>query len=298
MRAFSGVLLLFCLSTLPAADADRVARGKYVFTLADCSGCHSERDFSRFSAPVVPDGIGKGTVFPPELGLPGKVVAPNITPDKETGIGAWTDAEKIRAIRDGIAKDRGTLFPFMPYPYYRHMSDADVQALVAYINTLKPIANQVPRTELPPEIKLPPPQPAGNVPEPDRTNKVKYGEYLVTVGVCADCHTAQPNGKRFAGGHDFRFPGGLAVRSSNITPDPETGIGKWTENQFVKRFQLYRQWANGTAPQVGPERFTIMPWIDLSQLDPDDLRAMYAYLRTVPAVRNRVELHPAVPSRR
>jgi hypothetical protein len=97
---------------------ERVARGEYLFKVAaDCGGCHSERDWSKFSAPVVQGGEGKGFVFPPELALPGTVVAPNLTPDPETGLGAWSDGEKIRAIREGISRDGRALFPMMPYPY-------------------------------------------------------------------------------------------------------------------------------------------------------------------------------------
>jgi mono/diheme cytochrome c family protein len=141
--------------SLPAASIqvpmtpEAIARGEYLFTvIADCDGCHSQRDFSRFAAPVVPAGRGRGFLFPPEFGLPGKVAAPNITPDVETGIGAWTDGEKIRAIREGIRRDGAALFNMMPYENYRHMSDADVHALVAYLNSLPPVRNQVPRSEL------------------------------------------------------------------------------------------------------------------------------------------------------
>src|SRR5690349_12687193 len=99
------------------ATPARLARGKYLFALADCDGCHSQRDFSRFGGPVVESGRGRGNVFPPDMGLPGTVVAPNITPDRETGIGTWTDGEKMRAIREGVDKDGRALFPMMPYPF-------------------------------------------------------------------------------------------------------------------------------------------------------------------------------------
>ena len=93
---------------------ERIERGRYLFQyVADCDGCHSERDFSRFGGPIVESGRGKGGLFPPELGLPGTIAAANITPDQETGIGAWTDGEKIRAIREGVDRDGRTLFPMM-----------------------------------------------------------------------------------------------------------------------------------------------------------------------------------------
>ncbi len=288
-----------------SAEAD-TARGRYVFLLADCSGCHSVHDYSRLGGPVMPGYTGIGQVMPAELGLPGKIVAPNITPDKETGIGSWTGAEIIRAIRNGIGRDGRTLFPFMPYPYYNAMSDSDVSALVAYLRTLTPRKNQLPRTELPPGFPLPPSPPARSVPHPARANRVKFGEYLVTVAACADCHTpmgadhAPDQSKRFSGGFAIHLPGGLSVVSANITPDPETGIGKWTEKQFVARFLAYKRYATDEPPPpVGKDQFTIMPWLSFSQLTPEDLGAMYAYLRTVPAVKNSVRTHPpAVTAKR
>jgi mono/diheme cytochrome c family protein len=271
----------------------RIERGKYLFNLADCDGCHSERDFSRFGGPVVESGRGKGTVFPPELGLPGTIAPPNITPDKETGIGSWTDGEKIRAIREGIGRDGRVLFPMMPYRFFRKMSDEDVQSLVAYLNTLPPIRNAVPRSRVDFPVSLlirSEPQPAGAVPPPDRTNRLEYGEYLVNLVGCAGCHTSD-NKMPFAGGTKFTLPPGTVV-SANITPHPETGIGKWTEEYFLDRFYQYKEYAEKGPPSVGPEGFTLMPWLNLSQLPPDDLKAIYTFLRSQAAFYNAVETHP------
>src|SRR5262249_1159625 len=127
---------------------ERIARGKHLYErVMDCDGCHSQGDIARFGRPVI-EGHGKGYVFPAEMGMPGTVVASNITPDRETGIGAWTGGEKIRAIREGIGRDGQALFPMMPYPYYRNLSDDDVQSLVAYLNTLPAVRNPLPRTSL------------------------------------------------------------------------------------------------------------------------------------------------------
>lgn len=226
----------------------RLARGKYLFTLADCGGCHSQRDFSRFGGPEVKHAVGRGNVFPPELGLPGLVAARNITPDKETGIGNWTDGEKIRAIREGISRDGSALFPMMGYQAFRHMSDEDVYSLVAYLNTLTPVRNRVPRSQIAFPVSMfikSAPRPAGHVPEPDRSNKVKYGEYLVTVAGCVVCHTPAKNGTRvkgltLAGGEEFHVAGAVVV-SANITPDPQTGIGRWSEQDFLDRFYQYKR---------------------------------------------------------
>ncbi len=284
---------------------ERIARGKYLFeNLADCDGCHSERDFTRVGAPVVPSGRGKGNVLSARLkGLPGLVVAPNITPDPETGIGKWTDGEKIRAIREGVDNTGRALFPMMPYPNFRKMSDEDVQSVVAYLDALPPVRNPLPVTKLDFPVNLFikfAPEPAGAVAPPDRANRVKYGEYLTSMGGCADCHTPFQNGqpvvaKTLSGGRVFEMPAGTVV-SANITPDQETGIGKWAEDFFQKKFYDYRDYAvSGPPPLPGPQAFTLMPWLGMSQLQPDDLSAIYAWLRTVKPIHNYIEMHPAAP---
>lgn len=284
---------------------ERISRGKYIFeNLADCDGCHSQRDFTKVGGPVVQSGRGRGNELSAIVkGLPGTVVAPNITPDPETGIGKWTDGEKIRAIRDGVDNTGRALFPMMPYPSFRKMSDDDVQSVVAYMNTLAPLRNSLPVTKLDFPVGLFikfVPEPAGNVPPPERTDRVKYGEYLVTMGGCGDCHTPLEKGqpvaaKAFAGGRVFDTSMGT-VFSANITPDLETGIGKWSEDFFRKKFYDYREYAaSGPPPLPGPQAFTLMPWLSLSQLPPDELDAMYAWLRTVKPVRNYVDIHPGAP---
>lgn len=284
---------------------ERIARGKYLFeNLLDCDGCHSERDMSRFGGPVVEGGRGKGSVFPAEMGLPGAVVAANITPDPETGIGAWTDGEKIRAIREGIDRDGNALFPMMPYAGYRHISDEDVQAVVAYLDSLSAVRNPLPKTSLQFPVNLmikSVPQPAGSVPPPNRADKLKFGEYLVTISGCADCHTPAEHGqpiasKRFAGGREFRMPFAVVV-SANISPDADTGIGKWSEQQFVDKFYQYKEYLENKSPKVGPEGFTLMPWLGLAKLSRDELGAIYTYLISQPPVINAVETHPGQPKK-
>ena len=99
-----------------AMTPERIARDAYLFQrVMDCDGCHSQHDESRFGCPVIESGRGKGYVFPAEMGMPGTLVATNITPDRETGIGAWTDGEQFRAIREGIGRGGRVLFPMMPY---------------------------------------------------------------------------------------------------------------------------------------------------------------------------------------
>ena len=278
----------------------RLARGKYLFhTICDCVGCHAGRDFTRFGGPVIEGTIGQGFVFPPELGLPGTLVAPNITPDKETGIGNWTDGEKIRAIREGISRDGSVLFPMMPYPYFKQMSDEDVYSIVAYMNALPPIKNRLARSS----IKFPVsmfiksvPQPAGKVPEPDRSTPAKYGEYLATLGGCAECHTPAEKGqiirsKLFSGGQEFNV-GVAVVVSANITPDLDTGIGKWSEQTFLDKFYQYKRYHDEGPPKIGPESFTLMPWLSYCQLPPEDLKALFAFLKLQVPIYHAVETHP------
>jgi mono/diheme cytochrome c family protein len=284
---------------------ERIARGRYIFqNLADCAGCHSQRDFSRVAGPEVLSGRGRGNVLSDMMhSLPGTVVAPNITPDPETGIGKWTDGEKIRAIREGVDRDGRALFPMMPYTEYRNMSDEDAQAVVAFLDSLPPVRNPLPATRLnfPVNVFVKfAPQPAGTVPSPNRGDTMKYGEYLVTVGGCSDCHTPQQKGQpvaglEFAGGQPFETTLGTVV-TANITPDVDTGIGKWSEEFFLQKFGEYRDYAEqGPPPSPGPQAFTVMPWLGMSHLEAGDLKAIYAYLRTLKPVRHYVERHPDAP---
>lgn len=279
---------------------ERIERGKYLFTtLLDCDGCHSQRDFTRLGGPVVVAGRGQGGVMQME-GLPGEVYAPNITPDKETGIGNWTDGEKIRAIREGISKDGHMLFPLMPYPGYRYLSDVDVMSLVSYMNTLAPVRNYVQRSKISFFVSIMVkgvPQPVTRtIPPVDKYGGEIYGEYLVSIAGCEECHTPQKRGQadasmRFAGGRTFATPFGT-VLSANITPDKDTGIGKWDFVRFRDRMQAMEQYKDKEFPKVGPERFTLMPWIAYSGLTDHDLEAIFLYVKSRRAITNSVVPHP------
>src|SRR3569832_203170 len=186
--------------TPAAGNSDSVKqvleRGEYLANyVVGCMDCHSKRDFTKFSGPVVPGTEGGGGfVFDEKIGLPGKIPARNITPDNETGIGTWTDDDLIKAMTQGISKNGDTLFPIMPYPNLNRMSKADLMSIVAYIRTLKPIRNKVPTRQLMIPIAMAYPGPIlqpsidGNV-RPPESDKVKYGEYLVTMADCATCHS-------------------------------------------------------------------------------------------------------------
>jgi mono/diheme cytochrome c family protein len=279
----------------------RLARGKYLFHhVAVCGDCHSQRDFTRFGGPVIEGGDGLGFAFPQEMGFPGTVVAPNITPDKDAGIGNWTDGEVIRASLEGVSRAGSALFPLMPYADFRHMSDEDVYALVAYLRTLPPAKNVLPRSKINFPVSMlinSAPKPAGHVPPVDRNDPVKYGGYLTRLGGCAGCHTPMEKGeplpgKQLAGGEIFRTPMGTVV-SANITPDKDTGLGKWSEQDFLHKFYQYRKYVEEGSPKIGPESFTLMPWLPFCQLPEEDLKAIFTFLKTQPPVYNAVETHPA-----
>jgi mono/diheme cytochrome c family protein len=279
----------------------RIARGKYLYEqAAHCGGCHNDRDWKLFSAPTRAGRAGAGFVFPAELEFPGTISAPNITPDRETGIGGWTDGEIARAIREGVSRDGRALFPFMPYKAYRSMSDEDVYSVIAYLRTLPALRQPQPRTELNLPVNLLvkfEPKPLDHaVPAPDRSNSKAYGEYLVRIAGCIECHSPFDNGKvvegkEFAGGHEFVI-NGFTVRSANITPDEETGIGKWSEDRFVAKFKGYASMTSANAPKHTQANFTLMPWIETASMPEQDLRSIYAYLRTLKPIYNSVEVHP------
>ena len=138
-------------STQEDTASARLARGKYLFNnVAGCVDCHSKRDFTKYSGPVVPGTEGGGGfVFDQKLaGIPGTLYSKNITPDNETGIGTWTDDEVLRALTHGISKNGDTLFPIMPYPNFNRMAKEDLLSIIAYMRTLKPIKNAIPARQL------------------------------------------------------------------------------------------------------------------------------------------------------
>lgn len=278
------------------ATPQRMERGKYLTEhVTNCMDCHSKRDYSKLSGPVVPgtEGMG-GEIFSEEMGFPGNIVAPNITP---AGIGNYTDGELIRAFTEGIAKDGRALFPLMPYMNYRKMDKEDIYSIVTYIRSLKPIENKTAETKLNfPLNFIVKTMPEKNDPQPvpDISDKVSYGNYLVYSASCGDCHTPRVKGesvpgKEFAGGFSINATPTNIITTANITPDPETGIGKWTKEDFLNKFRAFRDPASYNA-QVKEDQFqTFMPWSMFAGMTDEDLGAIYDYLRTVKPVNNKIE---------
>jgi hypothetical protein len=271
------------------ATPDRLARGKYLTeNVLDCFACHSQHDWTKHDAPVVPGTEGGGQDPFPLEGLPGKVYPPNISPDKETGAGNWTDDQLARAIREGIGHDGRALFPFMPYGDYRYLSDEDLASVIVYLRSLPPVHRVIPKTELIFPVKYlirSAPQPITQpVPPPDLPTPVKRGDWLVRVAGCRDCHTPQRNGQPIprldlAGGFVLKGPWG-DVASANITPDP-SGISYYDEALFLKVMRT----GYVNARQLKP----IMPWWAHRGMTDQDLKAMFVYLRTVPPIKHRVD---------
>ena len=266
----------------------RVERGKYLANnVSACIDCHSIRDWSRFSGPLDSNSLGAGgEKFDSRIGFPGEVYVPNITPHN---LKTWTDGEIFRAITTGVKKDGSAIFPIMPYKSYGKMDKEDIYSIIAYLRTLPSKATDLPERKLDfPDnfIVNTFPDKSETTTIPSEDNRIEYGRYLVNAAACGDCHSKGDEGSEFSGGNTFQLPSGT-VTSANITPDKETGIGSWTEEMFVNRFQLN---ADGSQQRsVGPNEFqTIMPWTMYGKMKRSDLEAIYAYLRTVAPVENRI----------
>jgi mono/diheme cytochrome c family protein len=272
-----------------------ITRGRYLANhVAVCVDCHSSRDWNAFSGPIVPgtEGAG-GEQFGKELGYPGTFYAANITP---AGLSQWSDGEILRAITSGVTRTGRAMYPVMPYPSYRALSEGDAEAIVAYIRTLTPVAREIPASQLdfPMNVLIRTlPEPYAAPPSPDRSSPVAYGQYLTKIARCPVCHTRSEGGSpvqgmEFAGGADFDVPRADRVQSANITPDSETGIGDWPRAFFIARFRDPTSARTQRLPLRDRRFNTVMPWTMFAGMTDEDLSAIYAYLRTVRPVRNQV----------
>lgn len=267
-----------------AAQAETpLERGTYlVNSIMGCGNCHTPQGPK---GPLPGMDLAGGMEFKDQGML---AYSGNITQDKETGIGSWTDAQIATAIREGKRPDGTLIGPPMPFGQYRNISDSDIAAVVAYLRTVKPIANKVKASKY--DFPLPPAwgPPVTSVPDVPRDNKLAYGAYLAgPLGHCVECHTPMNKDmtfdfehRKFAGGLEIRGPWGLSL-SANITPDKETGIGKWTDAQ-IKRAITQGIDDKGT-PLNPPMGFSYY-----AKLKPADLDAIVAYLRSVKPVHNEV----------
>ncbi|HEX4914944.1 MAG TPA: hypothetical protein VFV51_13345 [Vicinamibacterales bacterium] len=277
---------------------ERLARGKYLNDhVVGCTTCHSQRDWTRFSGPVVPNTIGQGgQEFP--LGSAGVLYSKNITP---AAIGSWSDGELLRAVTAGVSRDGTPLFPLMPYPHYGAMQEDDVHAALAYVRSLKAIENtNIPARQLNFPLNLivrTIPAPANPQQRPPVTDKLAYGRYMLRSALCADCHTPIDDrgtplpGMDVAGGMEF-LETGYRARSANITPDADTGIGSWTEQQFIDRFKSFEGVEQPVLSDAERRQNTPMPWTAYAGMTREDLGAIYAALRVQKPIANRVTRFP------
>jgi mono/diheme cytochrome c family protein len=274
---------------------ERVERGRYLANhVMACADCHSMRDFSKYSGPVKGQPfVGGGEEFTEEFGLPGNFYPDNLTPFH---LGDWTDGEIFRAITSGVSKDGKALFPAMPYPLYNQADKEDIYAVIAYLRTLPATENTVKASEAKFPVSLlinTMPMEYSHPRKPDIQNVTEYGRYMATIAGCVDCHTPMEKGEllleeAFTGGREFPMPGGL-VKTSNITPDNETGIGMWTEEMFVTRFKAFGD--SSYVPHdvdISKEFNTLMPWMLYADMKETDLKAIYAFLRTLEPVKKQV----------
>jgi mono/diheme cytochrome c family protein len=286
------VVAASCSQPLPEAppaetgETARLERGRYlVEAVAHCYFCHSDIDWEAAEPLPLPGKKGAGGLFP-EKNLPGRIVASNITPDPETGIGAWTHEELDRAIREGIGRDGRRLFPIMPT--LNELPDEDLAAIIAYLRSQPAVRNELPKTELPEPLRagLPPPMPVARpVANADLPDPLARGKYLAWLGQCAVCHTplndqgAPIMELAYGGGFELNGPWGVVV-ASNITPDP-TGISYYDEALFLKVMRT----GNPGARQLN----RIMPVHIYRNMTDEDLLAIFTYLKTLPPVKHRVD---------
>lgn len=276
---------------------DRIARGEYLANhVTVCMDCHSQRDWSRFSGPPVAGTLGRGgEKFDQTQGLPGIYYAKNITP---SSIGRYTDGELFRVITTGVTKEGKALFPLMPYPFYGKMDPEDIKSIIAYLRTLKPIEHDVPesKSDFPMNIIVNTlPVKASFSKLPEKSDTIAYGGYLVNAASCVDCHTPFEKGKyvegmEFAGGREFPFPDGSVARSANITPDKDNGLGEWDADTFVSIFKARSDSATLQSVIQPGEFNSIMPWTMYGKMEEGDLRAIFAYLKTIKPIKSEVVL--------
>jgi len=275
--------------------AERIARGKYLaHNVTGCIACHSRRNWTIYAGPIKQGTIGEGGErFDKERDFPGIMYAKNITP---YGIHNWSDGELIRAMTEGVTKNGEAIYPLMPYRAYAKMYREDVYSIIAYLRTLPSIKNDVPQSslEFPLNFIVNTVPKKANLPVTTDTNNLSYGRYLVTIANCLECHskigfTGVISGTEFGGGWPFQFANNYITYAANITPDNETGIGKWSKEYFISRFRQYKDSNNNLQQAVTNGFNTTMPWRTYAGMTNEDLSVIYLYLRTIKPIKNKVE---------
>lgn len=280
-KSMAVIGLFLVLPTSQAIAETLLERGTYLMkSIVACGNCHTAK-----GGPMAQHELAGG--FPMKEG-PIDAVTPNLTPDKETGIGNWTDAQLMVAIRDGKRPDGSLIGPPMPYDMYRGLSDRDTKAIIAYLRNLKPVKNATKKSVY--KMPLPPAYgpPVGSIADVPRSDKVAYGAYLAgPLGHCMECHTPMTKPpmrdygtKMGAGGFPFHGPWGESI-AANLTPDKETGLGNWTDAQIKKAI------TDGVSAN-GAKLRPPMPFGYYKNISNEDMDAIVAYLRSLKPVKNAV----------
>jgi mono/diheme cytochrome c family protein len=272
-----------CAAALVAVAGNAIAqtpaeRGAYlVNAVMACDGCHTPRDKKGFD--MTRRFSGGSQVWETAAYT---VRGTNITPDRETGIGAWSDAEIKRSLTDGTHRLGRPMAPQMPYPFYKVLTARDLDAVVAYLRTVAPVSREVPtpvyKAAMHADLV-----PGGEKPftEADLRDPVKRGFYLATIAHCMECHGRRPDGTQDyrnawgKGGFVFKGPWGSAV-TPNITSHPTAGIGSWTDAE-IRRSLTHGVSRDGRAfkqPMARQDYF--------SKMSAEDLDALIAWIRTIP----------------
>jgi mono/diheme cytochrome c family protein len=266
------------VSTVSAAAETLSERGAYLANgILACANCHTPRDAN---GPVASKALSGGRVFDTPAF---KVFSSNITPDKETGLGGWSDAELKKFMITGERPSGVPVAPIMPTAYYKALTPRDLDALIVYLRSVAPIRNEVAAAD----YKKPfgheeAPFADKRLTEADMSDPVKRGMYLVTLGHCLECHTPDAAGKHDyrnaagKGGRTFAGPWGES-RSSNITSNKTTGLGGWSDEE-IKR--AVTQGISRDGRKLKPP----MAFAAYAGLTPQDQDAIVAFLRTLPPV--------------
>ncbi|MBY3483365.1 c-type cytochrome [Rhizobium laguerreae] len=257
-----------------------IARGEYLTIAADCAACHTTNGGKPFAGGL-PFKLPFGTIY-----------SSNITTDPDHGIGAWSDAEFVRAVRSGVGVHGEDLYPAFPYASYALMTTDDILAVRAYLRTLAPVAEDAPSNSLAfPfnqrwlmrgwNLLFLPSRPFES--NPSKDEQWNRGAYLVeALEHCGECHT--PRGLMFQRKQSEALSGSEVDgwKAWNITSDPDSGIGLWTDDEIASF--LSKGHANGHGPAGGPMREAV--GLSLSKLPTSDIEAIVAYLRTVPPIES------------
>jgi mono/diheme cytochrome c family protein len=275
---------------------ERIERGKYLANnVLVCVDCHSERDWTKYSGPIVSgtEGMG-GEFFDQTMGLPGKYISANITP---YSLSNWSDGEIYRAISSGVGKRNNTIFPVMPFMAYGTLDNEDIYSVITYLRSIPSIKNDLPASvsDFPVNFLINTMAKEGHPSKrPPLQDSINYGKYITTAAGCVECHTPVTDkgdlilAKAYSGGRNFPVKGGGTSVSMNITFDKKTGIGEWDKNMFIIMFKKY-DLTTYVPPTVGKgDLNTPMPWTMYAKMDTTDLIAIYNYLKSLPPIENNV----------